>query len=60
MIGGGGHDVVFKGITDLKVVVIKKSRVLVQGEINEFPSQPYKCGEGIRMLPQDRSPTSSL
>jgi len=36
VIGGGGHGVVFKGMIDLKVVVIKKSRILVQREIDEF------------------------
>ncbi|CAL5013313.1 unnamed protein product [Urochloa decumbens] len=36
VIGGGGHGVVFKGIIDLKVVAIKKSRILVQREIGEF------------------------
>ncbi|XP_066351782.1 wall-associated receptor kinase 2-like [Miscanthus floridulus] len=36
VIGGGGHGVVFKGIIDLKVVAIKKSRIIVEREINEF------------------------
>ena len=36
VIGGGGHGVVFKGMIDLKVVAIKKSRILVQREIDEF------------------------
>ncbi|KAF8758096.1 hypothetical protein HU200_010761 [Digitaria exilis] len=36
VIGGGGYGVVFKGIIDLKVVAIKKSRILVQREIDEF------------------------
>jgi hypothetical protein len=35
VIGGGGHGVVFKGIIDLKVVAIKKSRIIVEREINE-------------------------
>ncbi|CAD6264591.1 unnamed protein product [Miscanthus lutarioriparius] len=36
VIGGGGHGVVFKGIIDLKVMAIKKSRITVEREINEF------------------------
>ena len=36
VIGGGGHGIVFKGIIDLKVVAIKKSRIIVEREINEF------------------------